>query len=332
MVQVRARDRGDASQRSARGGGPRRARDRHARPRTSRVRDHACAATPLLDESRVDLHRAWSATTHAHAAPARQPRRRRPGIRPDPRRGAIPGSAPTLDLRSGARTSPRRSSRAARGPRSRSCASRASTARSRWRPRSTAPGFAAFDVHMSDIIAGRRRLADFKGFVACGGFSYGDVLGAGEGWAKSILFNARARDEFAAFFARADTFALGVCNGCQMMSNLHELIPGTRPLAALRAQPLRAVRGAPRDARGAALAVALLRGHGGQPHADRDRARRGLRRVSRRGAARRRRSRCVAAALRRQRAARRPSAIRTIRTARRRASPGSPRPTAASRS
>jgi phosphoribosylformylglycinamidine synthase len=79
---------------------------------------------------------------------------------------------------------------------------------------------------MSDIIEGRRSLADFAGFAACGGFSYGDVLGAGEGWAKSILFNARARDDFAAFFARADSFALGVCNGCQMMSNLHELIPG----------------------------------------------------------------------------------------------------------
>ncbi len=87
-------------------------------------------------------------------------------------------------------------------------------------------GFAAFDVHMSDIIAGRVSLADFKGFAACGGFSYGDVLGAGEGWAKSILFNARARDEFEAFFKRTDTFALGVCNGCQMMSNLHALIPG----------------------------------------------------------------------------------------------------------
>ena len=87
-------------------------------------------------------------------------------------------------------------------------------------------GFAAYDVHMSDLLAGRRSLAEFRGFVACGGFSYGDVLGAGEGWAKSILFNARLRDEFAAFFARADTFALGVCNGCQMMSNLQELIPG----------------------------------------------------------------------------------------------------------
>jgi phosphoribosylformylglycinamidine synthase len=87
-------------------------------------------------------------------------------------------------------------------------------------------GFNAIDVHMSDIITGRVSLADFKGVAACGGFSYGDVLGAGEGWAKSILFNPRARDEFSAFFNRKDTFALGVCNGCQMMSNLHEIIPG----------------------------------------------------------------------------------------------------------
>ena len=87
-------------------------------------------------------------------------------------------------------------------------------------------GFAVVDVHMSDIIEGRVTLRDYKGFAACGGFSYGDVLGAGEGWANSILFNARARDEFEAFFARADTFALGVCNGCQMMSNLHQIIPG----------------------------------------------------------------------------------------------------------
>jgi phosphoribosylformylglycinamidine synthase len=88
-------------------------------------------------------------------------------------------------------------------------------------------GFSAIDVHMSDIISGRFSLADAHGMVACGGFSYGDVLGAGEGWAKSILFNDRARDEFAAFFERADSFGLGVCNGCQMLSNLHELIPGT---------------------------------------------------------------------------------------------------------
>ncbi|HYD33506.1 MAG TPA: phosphoribosylformylglycinamidine synthase, partial [Methylophilaceae bacterium] len=87
-------------------------------------------------------------------------------------------------------------------------------------------GFEARDVHMSDIIRGRVSLAEFAGFVACGGFSYGDVLGAGEGWAKSILFNARARDEFSSFFERNDSFALGVCNGCQMMSNLHSIIPG----------------------------------------------------------------------------------------------------------
>ena len=87
-------------------------------------------------------------------------------------------------------------------------------------------GFNSVDIHMSDIISGRVSLKDFSGLVACGGFSYGDVLGAGEGWAKSILFNQRANDEFSAFFGRPDTFALGVCNGCQMMSNLHSMIPG----------------------------------------------------------------------------------------------------------
>lgn len=92
----------------------------------------------------------------------------------------------------------------------------------------TRAGFTAVDVHMSDILAGRVSLESFKGMVACGGFSYGDVLGAGEGWAKSILFNAKARDEFEAFFNRRDSFSLGVCNGCQMMSNLKALIPGAR--------------------------------------------------------------------------------------------------------
>ena len=90
----------------------------------------------------------------------------------------------------------------------------------------TRSGFDAYDVHMTDILAGRVRLGRFHGLVACGGFSYGDVLGAGEGWAKSILFNARAREEFAAFFARDATFTLGVCNGCQMLAALKELIPG----------------------------------------------------------------------------------------------------------
>ncbi|MFC0694537.1 phosphoribosylformylglycinamidine synthase [Paraburkholderia humisilvae] len=87
-------------------------------------------------------------------------------------------------------------------------------------------GFDAHDVHMSDLLAGRASLADFAGAVACGGFSYGDVLGAGEGWAKTIRFNAQLADMFAAFFDRKDTFALGICNGCQMMSSLASMIPG----------------------------------------------------------------------------------------------------------
>ena len=87
-------------------------------------------------------------------------------------------------------------------------------------------GFDCVDVHMSDIISGRVGLDAFKGLAACGGFSYGDVLGAGEGWAKSILFSSRARDQFESFFRREDSFTLGVCNGCQMLSNLHQLIPG----------------------------------------------------------------------------------------------------------
>ncbi len=88
-------------------------------------------------------------------------------------------------------------------------------------------GFEPIDVHMTDLIEERRTLQDLKGLVACGGFSYGDVLGAGEGWAKSILFHERTRDQLAAFFARSDTFALGICNGCQMFAALRSLIPGT---------------------------------------------------------------------------------------------------------
>jgi phosphoribosylformylglycinamidine synthase len=90
----------------------------------------------------------------------------------------------------------------------------------------TRAGFDAVDVHMSDLQSGRHDLAQFRGLVACGGFSYGDVLGAGQGWAKSILFNPALREQFEAFFARRDTFALGVCNGCQMMAHLAPIIPG----------------------------------------------------------------------------------------------------------
>jgi len=89
-------------------------------------------------------------------------------------------------------------------------------------------GFAAVDVHMTDLIDGRQSLADFKGLVACGGFSYGDVLGAGGGWAKTILHNPRLAEMFISFFNRTDSFALGVCNGCQMMSHLRSVIPGAQ--------------------------------------------------------------------------------------------------------
>src|SRR6185369_13342399 len=87
-------------------------------------------------------------------------------------------------------------------------------------------GFEAVDVHMTDVMAGRLSLAGFKGVIAGGGFSYGDVLGGGRGWASSILFNGAVRREFEKFVARSDTFLLGACNGCQMMAALKELVPG----------------------------------------------------------------------------------------------------------
>ena len=131
---------------------------------------------------------------------------------------------------------------------------------------------------MTDLLAGRRTLAEFKGLVACGGFSYGDVLGAGEGWAKSILFHEAVRDEFARFFARTDTFALGICNGCQMFAALQEHHPRHRALAALRAAI------AASSTKRASRMVEILqspsvraRGHGGLVPADRDGARRGAR-------------------------------------------------------
>jgi phosphoribosylformylglycinamidine synthase len=179
----------------------------------------------LLDESRVDLHRAWSRTTHAlqrlrdQAEAADQEYERLldtadPGLAPrltfDP---ADDAAAPYIGTAARPRVAILREQGVNGHVEAAAAFDRA--------------GFDAYDVHMTDIIAGRATLTGFKGIVAGGGFSYGDVLGAGEGWAKSILFNARARDEFAAFFGRGDTFALGICNGCQMMSNLHELIPGT---------------------------------------------------------------------------------------------------------
>jgi phosphoribosylformylglycinamidine synthase len=92
----------------------------------------------------------------------------------------------------------------------------------------TEAGFDAYDVHMTDLMTGRARLQDVKGFVACGGFSYGDTLGAGIGWARSITFHPELADQFKAFFARGDSFALGVCNGCQMLAELADIIPGAQ--------------------------------------------------------------------------------------------------------
>jgi len=178
----------------------------------------------VLDESRVDLHAAWSATTHAM-----QRLRDNPAAADSEyarvRDESDPGLAPLLTFDPDEPAAPFVS----RGLRPRVAILREQGVNGQVEMAAafTRAGFDAFDVHMTDIASGRRALTDFQGAVACGGFSYGDVLGAGEGWAKSILFDVRLRDPFAAFFARGDTFALGVCNGCQMMSNLHEIIPGT---------------------------------------------------------------------------------------------------------
>jgi phosphoribosylformylglycinamidine synthase len=179
----------------------------------------------LLDEARTDLHRAWSATTHAM-----QKLRDNPEAADQEYERILdvgdPGLAPDLTFDPGDDIA---APFIAIGIRPKVAILREQGVNGHVEMAAAfdRAGFDAYDVHMSDILTGRRTLAEFTGFVACGGFSYGDVLGAGEGWAKSILFNLRAREDFAGFFARADVFALGVCNGCQMMSNLHELIPGT---------------------------------------------------------------------------------------------------------
>jgi len=179
----------------------------------------------LLDTPRADLHRAWSATTHAL-----QRLRDNPAAADEEYERILDADDPGLDPRlTFALDADVAAPYIATGSRPAIAILREQGVNGQVEMAAAfdRAGFAAHDVHMSDLLAGRRSLADFRGFVACGGFSYGDVLGAGEGWAKSILFNARARDDFAAFFGRSDTFALGVCNGCQMMSNLHELIPGS---------------------------------------------------------------------------------------------------------
>jgi phosphoribosylformylglycinamidine synthase len=178
----------------------------------------------VLDEARIDLHRAWSATTHAMQR-----------LRDNPQSAdseydrllddADPGLSPRLTFDPSERVAVPLIATGAR-PAVAILREQGVNGHIEMAAAFDRAGFDAFDVHMTDLMQGRRSLGEFKGIVAGGGFSYGDVLGAGEGWAKSILFNTRLRDDFAAFFARPDSFALGVCNGCQMMGNLRELIPG----------------------------------------------------------------------------------------------------------
>ncbi|MDB5812167.1 MAG: phosphoribosylformylglycinamidine synthase [Betaproteobacteria bacterium] len=194
------------------------------RPVAGDIISMSAGGAEIYRASRIELHRAWSATTHqmqslrdnpecAHEEYERILDAADPGL--SPHLTFNPADDVAAPFIGGAR------------PRMAILREQGVNGQIEMAAAFDRAGFDAHDVHMSDVIAGRVKLADFKGFAACGGFSYGDVLGAGEGWAKSILFNRRARDEFSAFFKRSDSFALGVCNGCQMMSNLHEIIPGT---------------------------------------------------------------------------------------------------------
>ena len=183
-----------------------------------------CRGEAILREKRTDLHRAWSETSHRMQLLRDDPECARqeyerlldtadPGLTVSvPYDPAEDIAAPFI----------------ARGARPKIAILREQGVNSQAEMAAAfdRAGFAAFDVHMSDVLSGRVALSGFAGLAACGGFSYGDVLGAGQGWARTILFNPRAREEFSAFFARGDSFALGVCNGCQMMSALKELIPG----------------------------------------------------------------------------------------------------------
>ena len=179
-------------------------------------------AKPIFKDSRVDLQRAWSETSFRM-----QQLRDNPECAQEEYDRILDAKDPGLSVQLGFEIkSP--SIRSGQKPRLAILREQGVNSQVEMAAAFARAGFEAVDVHMSDIIAGRIRLAGFKGLAACGGFSYGDVLGGGQGWAKSILFNARARAEFEAFFGRADTFALGSCNGCQMMAALKEIIPGAQ--------------------------------------------------------------------------------------------------------
>jgi phosphoribosylformylglycinamidine synthase len=184
-----------------------------------------CGRT-ILDESRTELHRAWSQTTYHMAALRDHPQcaleQYESATDPsDPGLHAELTFDPASDVAAPYLSKGARPSVAVLREQGVNSHMEMAAAFDR-------AGFAVDDVHMTDLAEGRLRLSDYRGLVMCGGFSYGDVLGAGQGWAKSILFNAALRDAFTAFFARSDTFTLGVCNGCQMLAGLHSLIPGAQ--------------------------------------------------------------------------------------------------------
>jgi phosphoribosylformylglycinamidine synthase len=192
---------------------------------TSDMRVQMKIGTVELDESWVDLRRAWSETSW---------RLRR--LRDDPQCADEEFAAQTRDDDPGLSVSLRfdpeddvAAPYIARGVRPAVAILREEGVNSNTETAAIfdRAGFIPHDVHMTDLLSGRRSLREFKGLVACGGFSYGDVLGAGEGWAKSILFHEAVREEFQRFFARPDSFSLGFCNGCQMFAALNSIIPGT---------------------------------------------------------------------------------------------------------
>lgn len=179
----------------------------------------------LLDEARVDLRRAWSETSYRMQA-----------LRDNPAcaqqefdrlaDASDPGLVPRLTFDPAEDVARPYVESASERPRVAILREQGVNGQVEMAAAFDRAGFSAWDVHMSDVLAGRVRFEDFRGLVACGGFSYGDVLGAGLGWAKSVLFNARAREALSAFFARPDTFTLGVCNGCQALAGLKDLVPG----------------------------------------------------------------------------------------------------------
>jgi phosphoribosylformylglycinamidine synthase len=225
VLQVRTRDRNAVSDVLARHG-----LRLHARP-IGRITDEdsiviRVAGSLVLSERRSDLHRAWSETSFRMTELRDDPQCAREqfasvGANADPGLHAQLTFATDDDVAAPF---------IAKGARPKVAVLREQGVNSHVEMAAALhrAGFEPFDIHMTDLVAGRATLKEFTGLIACGGFSYGDVLGAGEGWAKSILFNSQLRDAFTAFFERKDTFSLGICNGCQMMSALHSLIPGAQ--------------------------------------------------------------------------------------------------------